>query len=166
MNPDHLVTALWASAGWVAFAVAAHFAVFYLFQVERRARTLVCLWGLALVGYLWTGLVLEVDRWRIAYGGGVLFCAFILYIPFYYTVSNSLSVQMLIRMRAAPDGLSVEALRRAFPMEDLLAGRLVTLVASGYVVRTGKRFVMTAKARVLARSFLRVKALWRLGPGG
>ena len=166
MNPDDLVTALWASAGWVAFAVAAHFAVFHLFRVERRARTLVCLWGLALVGYLWTGLVLEVDCWRIAYGGVALFCAFILYFPFYYTVSNSLSVQMLIRMQAAPDGLSVEALRQAFPMEDLLAGRLVTLVASGYVVRTGKRFVMTAKARVLARSFLRVKALWRLGPGG
>ena len=116
MNPDHLVTALWASAGWVAFAVAAHFAVFYLFRVERRARTLVCLWGLALVGYLWTGLVLEVDRWRIAYGGVALFCAFILYFPFYYTVSNSLSVQMLIRMQAAPDGLSVEELRQAFPM--------------------------------------------------
>jgi hypothetical protein len=100
------------------------------------------------------------------YGGGVLFCAFILYMPFYYTVSNSLSVQMLIRMQAAPDGLSVEGLRQDFPMEELLAGRLVTLVASGYVVRTGERFVITAKARVLARSFLFMKALWRLGPGG
>ncbi|HLF49489.1 MAG TPA: hypothetical protein VJA45_08935 [Methylomirabilota bacterium] len=166
MNPDHLVTALWASAGWVAAAVAAHFAVFSLFRVERRARTLVCVWGLALVGYLGTGLVLEVDRWRIAYGGVVLFCAFILYMPFYYTVSNSLSIQMLIKMRAAPDGLSVEGLRQDFPMEELLAGRLVTLAASGYVVRTGERFVITAKARVLARSFLFIKALWRLGPGG
>ena len=166
MNPDHLVTALWASAGWVAFAVAAHLAAFHLVRVERRARTLVSFWGLALMGYLWSGLVLEVDRWRIAYGGVVLFCAFILYMPFYYTVSNSLSVRMLIRMQAAPDGLSVEEVRQGLPMDEFLAGRLATLVASDYLVPEGMRFAMTAKARVVAQSFRFVKALWRLGPGG
>ncbi len=51
-------------------------------------------------------------------------------------------------------------------MEELLAGRLVALVASGYLVRKGERFVITAKARGLARSFLLMKALRRLGPGG
>jgi len=166
VNPDHLVTALWASAGWAAFAAAGHFVVFHLFQVKHRARTVVCLWCLALIGYVWTGLVLEVDRWRMAYGGVVLFCAFILYMPFYYTVSNSLSVQMLIRMEAAPDDLSVEELRQGFGMEELLAGRLAILVASGYLVQKGTRFAMTVKARMVAQSFRFMKSLWRLGPGG
>lgn len=166
MNPDHLVTALWASAGWVAVAVASHFVVFHLFQVEHRARTLVCLWGLALIGYLWTGLVLQVDPWRIVYGGVLLFCAFILYMPFYYTVSNSLSIQMLIRMEAAPDDLSVEELRQRFRMDELLTVRLAILVASGYLVQKEARFTMTAKTRVVAHSFRFMKSLWRLGPGG
>ena len=102
----------------------------------------------------------------MAYGGVVLFCAFILYMPFYYTVSNSLSVQMLIRMEAAPDDLSVEELRQGFRMDELLAGRLAILVASGYLVQKGTRFAMTVRARVVAQSFRFMKSLWRLGPGG
>jgi hypothetical protein len=166
VNPDHLVTALWATAGWVAFATAGHFVVFHLFQVKHRARTVVCLWGLALIGYLWTGMVLEVDHWRVTYGGVVLFCAFILYMPFYYTISNSLSVQMLIRMEAAPYDLSIEEVRQGFRLDEMLAGRLEILVVSGYLVQNGTRFAMTARARVLAQSFLFMKSLWRLGPGG
>ena len=73
---------------------------------------------------------------------------------------------MLIKMRAAPDGLSVEGLRQDFPMEGLLTARLVTLVTSGHVVRKGGRFVVTAKVRVLAHSVLLMKALCRLGPSG
>ena len=166
MSPDHLITALWASAGWVAFAVAGHFVAFHLVRVVHRPRTLVCVWGLALVGFLWTGLVLQVDRWRISYGGVLLFCAFILYMPFYYTVSNSLSVQMLIRLEAAPDGLSIEELRQGFRMDELVDGRLAILVASDYLVQEGERFALTVKARIVAHCFRFMKLLWRLGPGG
>lgn len=166
MRPDDLSSALWAGAGWVAFAVAAHFAVFHLVQVERRARTLLCLWGAALLGYLWTGLVLELDRWRIVYGAVTLGCAFILYMPFYYTLAASLSVQMLIDIGGEPGGLSQEELSGRYPADEILEDRLETLVASGYLVRQEARFALTAKAGLITRPFSLVKALWRLGPGG
>jgi hypothetical protein len=166
VRPDDLHAALWASTGWIAFAVAAHFAVFHLVQVERRARTLVFLWGAALIGYLWTGLVLELDRWRILYGAVVLFCAFILYMPFHYTVSAAQSVQMLIELAQEPEGLTVSELRRRNPIDEVLQGRFETLLASGYVLRHEGRFALTAKARLVVRVFRLVRALWHLGPGG
>lgn len=166
MRPNDLYTALWASAGWVAIAVVAHYAVFHVVQVERRARTLVCLWGVALMGYLWTGLVFELDRWRIVYGAVVLFGAFILYMPFYYTVSASQSVRMLIELAEEPDGLTVSELREKNPIDEVLQGRLETLLASGYVSRHETQFAPTAKARLVVRVFRLVRALWRLGPGG
>jgi hypothetical protein len=165
VRADDLSTALWASAGWVAVAVIAHFAVFHVVQVERRARTLISLWGLALMGNLWTGLVLELDRWRIVYGAVTLFGAFILYMPFYYTVSASQSVRMLIELAGEP-GLTVGELRARRPTDEVLGGRFETLLASGYVSRHEARYALTAKARLLVRVFRLVRALWRLGPGG
>ena len=166
MKPDDLYTALWASAGWVAFAAAAHFTVFHLVQVERRARTLVSLWGLALMGYLWTGLVLELERWRIVCGGGALFCAFILYMPFYYTVAASQSVQMLIELAHEPGGLTLVELRARNPADEVLAGRLETLLAAGYLIPQARRVALTPKARIMVNAFHFVRKLWRLGPGG
>lgn len=166
MRPDDLLAALWASAGWVAVVVAAHFTVFHLVQVERRARTLVSLWGLGLMGYLWTGLVLDLDRWRIVYGTMTLGCAFTLYMPFYYTLAASQSVQMLIDIAREPDGLTVTELRLRYPTDEILEGRLATLVVSGYLAPQGRRVVLTPKARLVTRPFSLVKALWRLGPGG
>lgn len=166
MRSDDLSTALWASAGWVAVAVIAHFGVFHVVQVERRARTLISLWGLALMGDLWTGLVLELDRWRIIYGAVTLFGAFILYMPFYYTVSASQSVRMLIELAGEPDGLTVSELKQRNPIDDVLQGRFETLHASGYARRHDERYAITVKARLLVCVFQRVRALWRLGPGG
>ncbi|HET8576162.1 MAG TPA: hypothetical protein VFO18_03615 [Methylomirabilota bacterium] len=166
MRPNDLSTALWAAAGWVAFAVAAHFAVFRLVQVERRARTLVSLWGVALMGFLWTSLMLEVERWRIVFGGVALFSAFILYLPFYYTVAASQSVRMLIELAREPDGLTITELRERNPVEEVLFGRLETLLAAGYLIRQGPRVALAPKARVIVGVFRFVRSLWRLGPGG
>jgi hypothetical protein len=166
VRPNDLYTALWASAGWVGFAVVAHFAIFHLVQVERRARTLVCLWGVVLIGLLWTGLILELDRWRIVYGAVVLLCAFILYMPFYYTVSAAQSVQMLIELARQPDGLGVSELRLRNPIDEVLAGRFETLLGSGYVFALETRYALNPKARLIVRVFRFVRKIWRLGPGG
>lgn len=166
MSSEPLTTALLTSAVWVAIAVAAHFTVFHFARVERRARALLAIFGLALVGYLWTASSLDVDRWRLVYGVVVLGCAIILYLPFYYTIAASQSVQMLIEIHAARDGLALHELRQRFAVDRLLAGRLATMVGSGYLVHRQGGFAPTAKGRVVARCFRTVKILWRLGPGG
>jgi hypothetical protein len=166
VSADALGTALTVGAVWAAAAVAGHFAIFHMVQVERRARTLALLFACAAFATCWTCLLLDVDRWRTLYGMSVVACAFLLYMPFYYTVAASQSVQLVIDIHAAANGLSVEEIRGRYPVDKTLAGRLETLVWAGYVTEMDGRFALTGKGRLTSRPFRAVKALWRLGPGG
>lgn len=166
MNAEALGIALLAAAAWTAAATAAHFAVFHLVRLRHRARTLTLLFACAAFATLWTCLLLDVDGWRTLYGVAVVACSFVLYMPFYYTIAASQSVQLVIDVHAAPQGLSREQIRQRYPVDKTLSGRLETLVWAGYVTEADGRFRLTAKGRLVSRPFRLVKELWRLGPGG
>ena len=166
MSGDPLAATLASGAAWTAAALAAHVAVFRLARVERRARTLVLLFAGAALGHAVTARLLGLDAWRIAYGLVAIAAAFICYMPFYYTVSASQSVQMLLELVRAPEGLHPDALRRIYAVEEVVAGRLDTLVGAGYLARGGRGYTVTPKGRLVASAFRAVKAVWRLGPGG
>ena len=166
MSADALGTALATGAAWTAAAVAGHLAIFHMVQVEHRARTLTLLFAGAALATSWTCLLLDVDHWRTLYGMSVVACAFLLYMPFYYTVAASQSVQLVIDIHAAADGLSLEEIRGRYPVDEILAGRFQTLLWAGFVTERDGRFALTGKGRLTSRPFRAVKALWRLGPGG
>ena len=166
MSADALGMALTAGAVWTAAAVAGHFAIFHMVQVEHRARTLTLLFAGAVFATIWTCLLLDVDSWRTLFGMSVVACAFLLYMPFYYTVAASQSVQLVIDIHAATDGLSLEEIRGRYPVDEILAGRFETLLWAGFVTERDGRFALTAKGRLTSRPFRAVKTLWRLGPGG
>lgn len=163
---DPLVLALAWGVAAVAAAVLGQVAVFRGFRVRRRARSIVLLWAAAGAGQVAAAAGSGVDAWRIACGLVALGGAFVLYMPLYYTVAASLSVQMLVRMEATPDGLAVAELRDPAALRRLLAGRVETLVASGYLRRAPGGVTPTAKGRLLAAAFLALERLWRLEPGG
>ena len=165
MIRDPLSLALASAVAWIAAALIAHVVIFRLVRIERRARTLVALFGVAALAHLAT-VQGSVDGWRAGYGLLLIGCAFICYMPFYYTVAASQSVQMLIALAAARDGLAAEELRRMYAVEAVFAGRLETLVGAGYLRCEGAGYALTAKGRVVARGFQTVKTLWNLGPGG
>ena len=166
MSGDPLARALASALVWVGVALLAHVALFRLVRIERRARALVALFGAAAVGHLATGRLAGVDGWRAGYGLLLIGCAFICYMPFYYTVAASQSVQMLIALAAARDGLAADELRRTYAVEAVFAGRLDTLVGAGYLVHGTTGYALTAKGRLVARCFQVVKTVWNLGPGG
>ena len=163
---DALAAAAVSSAAWLAAAVVGHGLLFRCVRVERRARAIVSLFAAAAIGHTLTARLLGVDGWRTAYGLVALFCAFILYMPMYYTIAASLSVGLLIDLARAPRGCAIEEVRARFDAERVLDGRLATLVRSGYAVRVGDRYRATVKGRLMAEAFNIVKQLWRLGPGG
>jgi hypothetical protein len=166
VSRDPLTLALASAAAWVAAALLAHAVVFHLVRIERRARTLVALFGAAALAHLATIGLAGVDGWRAGYGLLLIGCAFICYMPFYYTVAASQSVQMLIALAGARDGLAADELRQMYAVEEVFAGRLETLVGAGYLRRDAAGYALTAKGRVVARGFRGVKTLWNLGPGG
>jgi hypothetical protein len=163
---DPLALALGSALAWISVALIAHLVVFRLVRIERRARTLVALFGAAAVAHLATVWPAGVDGWRAGYGLLLIGCAFICYMPFYYTVAASQSVQMLIALTAARDGLPADDLRRTYAVEEVFAGRLDTLVGAGYLERDTHGYALAAKGRLVARCFQVVRAVWNLGPGG
>jgi hypothetical protein len=166
VSRDPLTLALASAIAWIAAALVAHIVVFRLIRIERRARTLVALFGTAAVAHLVTVGLASVDGWRAGYGLLLIGCAFICYMPFYYTVAASQSVQMLIGLAAAREGLPADELRRTYAVEEVFAGRLDTLVSAGYLERSTAGYALTAKGRLVARCFQVVKTAWNLGPGG
>jgi hypothetical protein len=166
VSGDPLPPALASGLAWAAAALLAHLVVFRLVRIERRTRTLVILFVAAAVGHLATSGLAGLDGWRTAYGLLLVFCAFICYMPFYYTVAASQSVQMLIALAATRDGLPADGLRRMYAVEEVFAGRLETLMGAGYLARGVAGYTLTPKGRLVARGFRAVKTLWKLGPGG
>jgi hypothetical protein len=166
VSGDPLTAALSSGVAWVAGALGAHVVVFRMVRVTRRARTLVALFGAAALGHVATMWLAGLNAWRTAYGLAAIVSAFICYMPFYYTVSASQSVQMLLALARAPAGLPPDELRRIYAVDDVLAGRLDTLVGAGYPRRGDEGYALTAKGRLVAGSFRAIKTLWNLGPGG
>jgi hypothetical protein len=159
------VLGLASGLAWLGGALLAHVVIFSLVRVERRARTLVGIFAAAGAGHLVTATLAGLDAWRAGYGLVLIGCGFLCYMPLYYTIAASQSVQMLIAVAASGE-LPVDELRRMYAVEQVFAGRLDTLVGAGYMARTAAGYAPTAKGRLVARVFCAVKAGWRLGPGG
>jgi hypothetical protein len=128
----------------------------------------------ALVVGLWPG-VNALQGSAIAHGGWIMgsvwglltyFGFFALYMPFYYTVVASLSVQSIILMRQQPNGTAITNLREVFASRRLIEQRLATMAINGFVARNNGCYTLTAKGRILARTFSLIKKEWRLGDGG
>jgi hypothetical protein len=96
-----------------------------------------------------------------------MLCLFVLYMPFYFTIAASLSVQSLILIARAPHGrMPLVELREHFASRQILEQRLETMVRNGYLFRSGERYHPTAKGKLVGRAFQVVKRCWKLGAGG
>jgi hypothetical protein len=103
----------------------------------------------------------------VIWGCLTVFCLFVLYMPFYYAVAKSLSVESMILINNRQQGLySVEQLKKIFVSKSLVSGRLETMVLNGWLSRCGDGYVLTGKGRFIAICFRFMKKLWNLGAGG
>jgi len=165
VRSDQLAIAITVAAVLIVLILVTHVLVFHFRRVHRRSRALVTIFGAGLAAQVVLCRGLGLDTHRILCGGVLIFCAFIMYMPFYYMLATSFSIRMLLEVRRASP-LSPQDLRALYPGPVVLGGRLETLAASGYAVRVGEAYVLTGKGRFVAQVFGAVKALWRLGPGG
>ena len=93
-------------------------------------------------------------------------CLFVLYMPAVYVVLTSVSVQTIALLRQSGGTLPRQALYDRFSGPGIVAERLTTLTASGYLRNDAQIFSLTARGRRVARLFQWLKGAWRLGPGG
>jgi hypothetical protein len=173
-----MLLGLVSGAGWFATFLIAHLGVFHFLRLQNRFKCIARLFVAASLGHLATIVVLQQFASVLgdAFGGPALsFCAglmtmlclFVIYMPFYFTIAASLSVQSMILIDRSPGRtLPVADLHARFASRKLLAQRLATMVANGYLVPAEDGFRLTFKGRFVGRAFQSIKRLWRLGAGG
>lgn len=165
MSADALAVAIATALVAVALVLVAHALLFHFGRIHRRSRALAVLFAAGLVLQLAGCRGLDVDWWRTLCGAVLVFCAFILYMPFYYVLAASFSVRMLLEIRDAAT-LTPAELRARYPADRVLQARAATLAGAGYARRVGDGYRLTPKGVLVAMSFRFMKRLWRLGPGG
>jgi hypothetical protein len=101
------------------------------------------------------------------WGDLTFLCLYVLYMPFYFVVMTSLSVETLVMLAKHGGGtLPAAQLRARFASEAFAADRFDTMVRSGLLEKMPGGYSVTKNGKRVARPFLFVKALWRLGTGG
>jgi len=93
-------------------------------------------------------------------------CLYVLYMPFYFVVMTSLSVETLIMLHLSGGTLHVSQLQERFCSEAFVADRFGTMIRNEMLQHTSDGYAVTEKGRQTTRPFLFIKSLWRLGAGG
>jgi hypothetical protein len=162
---------LGTAAGWFAIFVMLHIAL--LSRGQHHAGAMLRAYGSAALGLVitaagLTSLVMGTPSLAVALANGcfAFACLFVLYVPSFYTLTTSLSVATLILLLKSGGQLNEAELYERFAGRDLAAGRLATLHDSGYIKLAGDQCRVTRRGRSVARFFVAIKALLRLGPGG
>lgn len=165
-------------AVWFALFVAVHVGTFASRPVQNRSAVILMLFGGAFLGALVSAALVPADLipgvvptshrlMALLAAGLVMACCFVMYMPFYYTIVTSLSVQTVISIDEAPGHrVPLDALASSKVYDRIVRGRLESMVQAGNLVRDGGRYRATPKGQRTAGIFAGLKDLWRLGPGG
>ena len=96
------------------------------------------------------------------------FCLYVLYMPFFYTISASLSVQTLILLlRNESSSASLIFLRSKFASHDLINGRLNIMKKNNFLSLDIDGFYhLKIKGQITSYFFNWLKIIWKLLPGG
>ncbi len=163
-----------SGAIWFFIFLAIQILWFHLVTVEHCAKLIVSILAWCLVAHLGTIMLLNYGIQlpgqivlRMFYGSLTMGCLFILYMPFYYTIATSLSIQTLIYLESAPSrAWSVGELQRRFASKEIVSGRLKVMVANGYLTGNDGKYRVAYKGLLVAKVFGYLKHIWRLSPGG
>lgn len=165
---------------WFMFFMIAHVAAFRVMPNQDRSKTILRILVLAFLGHCVSILSIRFlrDDWlilasssatlSIVAGCLVIACLFVLYMPFYYTVDTSLSVETLAMLSLKGAGrLPITEVKVRFTSDKFLLDRLETMCRNGYLLRTEDgTYMLLARGRKIASLMLKVKELLKLGAGG
>lgn len=165
-------------AFWFLAFVTAQVVIFAARPIRNRSAVIMLLFGCAVAAALLSAMLVPADLLAgittrshrllaVVAAVAVMVSAFILYMPFYYTIVTSLSVQTIVLIHEAPDHrLPLGTVASPTVYDQIVRGRLASMVQAGNLTRHGLRYVATAKGQRIGRVFAALKDLWKLGPGG
>jgi len=154
-----------ALLAFVAF-VSAHVALGHVRPVRRRSLGIVVLFLAATAGAVTAVVMRGGGPIDALYALALMASGFILYMPPYYTIDNSVSVRTLLELETVPGGLTRDELLARYRFDWMVSRRLSDMVENGYLLEHAGRFTLTSRGRFVARVFSAVKTVGGLGAGG
>ena len=168
-----MLLGIFGALTWFAIFVVLKWSYFHLYKVIDRGKYSTRFFLLCVIGNIITTWLVTVGTEKEALllhvelcGAFAMACFFVVYMPFYYTIATSLSIQTLIALAKNEGELPVSQLMQRFASEEFVKERLITMARNGYVFRSGAIFYPSNKGLVLSKVFSSIKKMWRLGPGG
>lgn len=164
---------------WFCAFLAAQLVAFHLQPQKDRSKTLIQLFGFAVLAHLMcvAGLALLYPESMILLGStGVLSalaglmnlaCLFILYMPFYYTLNTSLSVETLALVLSHGGRMPIDRVVHRFTSPEFIHDRLETMRRNGYLKSSDRvEYFLSKRGTSVGAKMARVKRWLVLGTGG
>src|SRR2546426_144715 len=155
-----MVQGVISGAGWFSLFLVIHILWFHRVHIENCFKLIMKIFSGCLAGHVGTIAVMNWGFLAIDHMVGIFFgllamaCCFIMYMPFYYTVVTSLSIQTLILLAESPQKkLSLSQLQERFASTRIVEERMKTMVRNGYLKESNGRYCPTFKGHVVARFF-------------
>lgn len=161
---------------WFAFFIVAHIGWIHLFPRGRLGRTIVRCFAISAMACMAT---VAISHGTMSAAGSplpglaaeaialfLMCCAFVLYMPFVFTITTSLSIETLLLLDRSGGRMSSADLCRRFVSQDAARQRLETMRENQLVILENTRYKLTRKGVLVAEFFACMKRLWKLWPGG
>lgn len=141
--------------------------ILHLYRIKNKSALILRVFLASIAGFILLGSILGGSILEILIGLVIMISFFILYMPFYYTISSSVSIQSLILLSEKDLGTSpLDVLKETFASAKVVSYKLNSMENSGMLLRKDKNYKITAKGKLIAGVFGSVKKIWNLGPGG
>ena len=170
-----LAIAVLCSIGWFLCFMVSHITLMHVGHLIRVSTVIIRCFAFSTTGCIVTIVCLKESLWDapalgwiVAIGAAVLLmcCAFVLYMPLVFTISNSITGDTLVWLDRRDGAAPRDQLYSVFVSTAALQHRLKNMNENTLVSLQGCRYKLTKKGILVARFFRAMKELWQLGPGG
>ena len=94
-------------------------------------------------------------------------CLYILYTPFYYTISHSVSIRTMRRLyEQDKNSTNLATISSPFTSREFLENRLYSMTKNNFLICDCLKYQLTSKGKKVAIVFSALKKIWKLGSGG
>lgn len=152
---------------WFLIFLVFKIGIFHSYRVASKSGMIIKLFLSAIAGCFFSSLISGRSMVEILIGIIVTVSLFILYMPFYYTISSSISIQTLVLLSKKDDlTYPISGLKNTFASREIIDYKLTSMENSGLLISNGRAYKVSTKGKFIALLFGLIKRLWKLGSGG
>jgi len=168
-----------SSITWFILFFIIHLIAFRVKPKQQRSKTILIAYAGAILGHIATvaAVTLILPTWMDALGSNAalssisglmtLACLFVLYMPFYYTLNTSLSVETLVLILSNGGRMQVERVIERFSSQKFILDRLETMRRNAYLKPDGQGgYTLSSKGAWVGLKLSLIKRWLNLGSGG